>query len=240
MNVLITGSSSDISTSIQSHLESKGDQVYFTTHQINLDPAQLNKQTNKIPFDLSKPSAHESELDNLLSALNPSSLQGLILNAATPTYRLAPLDQINWQELDTFLQANIQGNLWLLRKILPIFVKKKFGRIIFMSSMSNQRPVAGYAGYALAKSALETTMKYIAHEFGHHNITANTLRLGIFKTARTDKFIRRSSLREKMEASVSLKRLGSPADLHPAIDMLLDKNCYAQGSVIDISGGIAF
>lgn len=227
MKVLITGASSDISVSLKSHLETKGHTVSLTSHKA---------QGNQIPFDLANPQAHEKELDNLLA----QGLDALILNAATPTYRLASVTDIDWQEMSQFLNANIQGNIWLLQKVLPVFAKQKFGRIVFVSSMNTQHAITGYSAYAAAKSALETVMKYVAHEYGENNITANSLRLGIIHTQRNDKFVRRSSIREKMESSVTMKRLGKPEDLHLAIESLIDKNCYIQGTSIEVSGGFSF
>jgi 3-oxoacyl-[acyl-carrier protein] reductase len=226
MKVLLTGAKSDISKSLKSYLTSKDHEVITTSH--NLEP-------DSIPFDLMNPENSLAEIESQIKM----GLDVLILNAATPTYRLASFDKIEWNELNLFLNSNIQGNIWLLQKILPHFLKQKFGRIVFISSQTTQTPLRGYSIYSAAKSALETTMKYIATEYGEFNITANTLRLGIIETERNKKFTRRSSIHEKMIQPISLKRLGKPADLHLSIDALIDKNCYIQGATIDISGGIS-
>jgi 3-oxoacyl-[acyl-carrier protein] reductase len=230
MNILITGATSDISQSFKLHLQSQGHQVFLTSHSPKND-------SKIIPFNLENPDQYKTELDRFLDS---QKIDGLVLNAATPTYHLKPLHELSWLELTNFLNANIQGNLWLIQQLLPHFISQEFGRIVFISSMNNLHPINGYSGYAMAKSALETCMKYIAHEYGQYNIVANTLKLGVIRTQRNEKFIRRSSIREKMEASILLKRIGTPQDLNLALDTLLDKNCYIQGSTIEVSGGISY
>ncbi|MBK7963625.1 MAG: SDR family oxidoreductase [Bdellovibrionales bacterium] len=229
MNIIITGSKSDLSLSMGAHLKQRGHQIQYTSHSQTDDPDVL-------PFNLETPQTAELNLDKFLGG---NEVHGLILNAATATYRLSSIETIDWNELDTFIRANIQGNIWLIRKVLPHFAQQKFGRIIFMSSMNVQAPVKGYSGYALSKSAIETLMKYIAHEFGEMNITANSLRLGVFHTSRNDKYVRRSTIRDKMLSAINLKRLGKPEDLNLAIESMLDKNCYMNGATVEISGGIS-
>lgn len=227
MKVLITGASSEISISFKKHLLSRGHEVIFTSHS--------QSGEDVIEFDLANPL---DGLKNLELALE-AGVDAVILNAATPTYRLADLANIEPNELDGFLKSNIQGNIFLLQKVLPVFKKQKFGRVIFISSMTTKKHLSGYSIYAAAKAALENLMQYVAMEYGAYGITANTLRLGVFHTQRTDKFIRRSSIREKMEASISLGRIGKPEDLNLIIDSLLDKNSYLQGTTIEVSGGLS-
>jgi NAD(P)-dependent dehydrogenase (short-subunit alcohol dehydrogenase family) len=224
MKVLITGATSKVTISIKEHLESLGHQVFLTTSQDG---------SKNIKFDLNQPEASESQIDQLLS----QGLDAVILSAATPTYTLTKAEAVPWKDAVNFLNANIMGNYWLLRKILPIFKQQKFGRIIFISSMCSVHPLKGYSVYAMAKSAVETLMKYIAHEYGNHNIVANTIRLGVFHTNRNDKYLSNPTIKGKIESSVSLKRVGSTKDLNPVIDMLIHPDCYVQGTEIDVAGG---
>lgn len=227
MKVLITGASSEISISLKDHLKSKGHEVVCTSRSASGE--------DTIRYDLSNPQESVSSLEIFLE----KGVDALILNAASPTYRLSELTEIDPDEMDVFLKSNIQGNIFLLQKVLPYFVKQKFGRVIFISSMSTKIPLKGYSVYSAAKAAIENLIQYVALEYGASNVTANTLRLGIIHTQRNDKFIRRSSLREKMESSISLGRIGKPEDLHLIVDSLLDKNSYIQGATIEVSGGLS-
>ncbi len=224
MRILITGASSKITTSIKDHLVKAGHSVHLTTSQ--KDPAHLH-------FDLLDPKKSEAELDAFLAG----GLDAIILSAASPTYRLAKVESISGDDASSFLNANVLGNYWLIQKVLPVFKAQNFGRIVFLSSMLTEHPMKGYSVYAMAKSAIESLMRYVAHEYGKHNITANTIRLGVFHTNRNDKYLSSPAIRKKIEEGVSLNRVGSPSDINPAIDMLIAKDCYVQGTEINIAGG---
>ncbi len=233
MKLLITGGQSLIAQAIAEARKKQSDQVTLTSsHSEGLE--KITNDYGKLNFDLQNPEKFEKEIDQYLS----KGIEGLILNATTPSPRLGPLDQNDWQEVQDFLSANINGNMWLLRKVIPIFKEQKFGRIIFISSMTTEYIFPGYAVYASAKAAIESYIKNISVEFGDFNITANTVRLGIFKTNRNKAYWRRDSLREKMEERISLKRLGEPEDVVPTINSLLADQCYIQGATIEISGGL--
>jgi NAD(P)-dependent dehydrogenase (short-subunit alcohol dehydrogenase family) len=233
MRILITGGQSLIGQAIGQHRKALGDQVILTSSRAE-GMQKLGGDFEVFQFDLKNPLACEAALDELLK----KGLDGVILNAASESPRLAQFDKLEWNEIQDFLNANVNGNIWLLQKLLPHFKNQKFGRVVFMSSMLTESPLQGYSVYAAAKSSLETVVKYIAMEYGEFNITANTVRLGIFKTERNKAFWRRDSIREKMESRISLKRLGSPENILPLMDALLDKDSYIQGSAVEVCGGL--
>jgi len=227
VRVLITGAQSDITQALKSHFQYKEHEVFMTTSQATQPPEVFH-------YDLHQPALTPDFESFLLKGVD-----AVVLNAATPTYRLGTLEKIDFSELDQFLKANIQGNLFLLQKILPVMKARNFGRIVFISSQTAVLPVTGYSVYGASKAAMETVMKYVAAECGASNITANSLRLGVIHTKRNDKFIRRSSIKERMLSSIALKRLGKPEDLFHVMDALIDQNTYIQGTVIDVAGGMA-
>jgi NAD(P)-dependent dehydrogenase (short-subunit alcohol dehydrogenase family) len=233
MRILITGGKSQIGQCIASARHGLGDKVILTSsHEEHLK--NFSDDYQKLSFDLFSPQKSTQDLDKILS----EGLDALVLNAATESPRIGPLDQVSWDELTEFLSANINGNMWLLRKVLPTFKEQKFGRIVFVSSLTSDLVFPGYAVYASAKAAMECFVKYVAVEFGAFNINANTIRLGIIKTERNKAFWRRDSLRKKMEDRTSLKRLGEPHEIVSSVNILLETNCYLQGTTIDISGGL--
>lgn len=233
MRILITGGKSEIGMAIAQHRLTMGDEVIVTSSS-DLGGDFLEGRAQVLKFDLGTPSLSESALDSELK----KGLDVVILNAASKTPHLAKAHELDFTETEKFLRANIDGNIWLLNKILPHLVENKFGRIVFMSSMNTQHPIPGYSVYAAAKSALETYVKYISVEYGEFNITANSIRLGVIQTRRNKAFWSRQSIREMLTAKTSLKRLGQPEELLPLLDALLDKNSYIQGTVIEVSGGL--
>jgi 3-oxoacyl-[acyl-carrier protein] reductase len=227
MKILVTGASSKISQEIAAYFETKNHQVICSTSQ------KENLSKNQVFFDLSNPNSPDFE-----TWLSAQKLDVLILNAATPTTAIKTTHKIPFKNASEFLKSNIEGNLYLLQKTLPLFVDNKFGRIIFISSQTVAHPLPGYSIYAAAKAALESIMRSISVEYGKYNITANTLRLGIIKTDRNLRFRERDGAEDSMVSKIALGRLGEPGDINVMIEALLSPTSYVTGTVIDVSGGL--
>ena len=234
MKVLITGGQSQIGRAIADHRQTLGDKVILTS-SVEKNLKTFGASFEKFQFDLSNPEASNTAIDQILKV---GAIEAVILNAATTSPRLAPLDRISFGTAKDFLSANLCGNIWLLQKLLPEFQRQKFGRIVFISSLLTEHPLPGYSVYSAAKAGMESLLEYVALEYGAFNVTANTIRLGIIQTERNKAFWRRDGIRKQMEKRISLGRLGQPKDLFKIIDAILEKDSYLQGSSIDISGGL--
>lgn len=240
MRVLVTGGSSDLARSIVRRRLELGDEVIVTASSA----ASLEKtlaayereelRVRGLVFDLSAPQASEVELD----ALREEGLQALVLNAWTrrpPTHRF---HELSHEAVSADVQANVLGNIWLVQRMLPGMVEARFGRIVFISSVSTVSGAGRYGSYVLCKSALEGLMRNLAVDYGEFNVLANTVRLGIFKTSRTRKYWSRPRYVERMSAIIPQATLGEPEDFGPVLDPLLASRQYINGAVLDVSGGM--
>ncbi len=179
----------------------------------------------------------ETDLPVLIKKVG-DDLKAVILNAATRNKRLMKIHEKPDHHIKGDLQDNIFGNLFLLKNLIPVFQKNSFGRIVFISSISVDQGTSLYATYAMYKSALEQLIKNIAVDYGHENILANTVRLGLFKTSRTKMFWKRPEYIKAMSEIIPMGKLGEIDQVANPIASLLEENQYINGTTIEISGGM--
>lgn len=226
MKLLITGHSSLFSRAMALSRLNLGDEVFMTSRS---DAKAFDERIKILPYDFSSPDV--TPFMNL-------KLDGVILSAMSETPALKKFHKLSLDDQDqlTFIRENIEGNVRLLQAILPGMVERKFGRLVYISSMIAVHPMSGYSTYGMIKSCLESMMKSIAFEYGENNITSNVLRPGILATDRNAKF--RKRFEGKLEERISLKKIATPEQITEAIHPLLSKDCYIQGEAINVSGGL--
>lgn len=240
MRVLVTGGSSDIGRSIVRRRLVLGDEVLVTaSSEASLEETLARYRAEGLEprglvLDLAAPAASEPALARLLA----EGLQGLVLNAWTrrpPLYRFHELPR---EALEADVAANLMGNVWLLRRVLPSMVEARWGRIVFISSVSTVNGTGRYGAYILCKSALEGLVRNLAVDYGEFNVLSNTVRLGIFKTERTKKYWSRQRYVERMSGIIPQAELGPPEHVGEVLDPLLSAHQYINGAVLDVTGGL--
>lgn len=237
MNILITGGSSDIAKAIATHRIAMGDNIIITASSTaSLEKTLAHYHQSNLPvtgfvYNFNAPEQSEADLANL-------QVDALILNAFGRVKRLNKFHELSFQETQDYIATNIQGNLWLTHKLLPIMLKQGFGRLIFVSSVSAIVGTSRYSAYCTAKAALESLFLNIAVDYGADNILANIVRAGLIKTARTRIFWSRPGYEEKVGSIIPQGKMGEPFQLAEAIDPLLSASSYINGSVLTVSGGL--
>jgi 3-oxoacyl-[acyl-carrier protein] reductase len=239
VKLLITGGNSIIAQSMARDRILRGDAVCLTaSSESSLETLRsaCSADTTGIScfiFDLLDPQRHLPALEEHIA-----DLDALILNAATRTHTLDHFHALPEDEVSASIDANIKGNLFLLRRILPIMLKRRFGRIVFISSVSVAMGTSHYGLYCLHKAAMEGLMLNIAVDYAEHNILANIVRLGVFKTPRTESFWAHGHYAKRAAALIPQGTLGEPDSIPEIIHPLLSLNQYINGSVLTISGGL--
>jgi NAD(P)-dependent dehydrogenase (short-subunit alcohol dehydrogenase family) len=239
VKVLITGGNSRVAQAIAEDRIVRGDTVVLTASSaVSLEALRDTCRKRALGascvlFDLRDPDAPSSGLEEALRAAD-----GLVLNAATPVRTRRRFHEVAAEEVSASIDADIKGNLSLLRRALPGMVERRFGRIVFVSSVSVVMGTARYGAYCLTKSALEALMLNLAVEYGAHNVLSNTLRLGLLKTPRTEPFWSRERYARAAAALVPQGRLGEVDAIPEAIHPLLSPQQYVNGSVITVAGGL--
>jgi 3-oxoacyl-[acyl-carrier protein] reductase len=239
MRILITGGNSWIALALAADRIARGDEVSLTaSSEASLDALLAACRDRGLTascfiFDLGRPDRRSAELDEHLAGIG-----GLVLNAATPVSRRDLFHKVPQSEVDASIDADIRGNLFVLRKALPIMLERRFGRIVFVSSVSVVMGTSRYGAYCLTKSALEGLMLNLAVDYGDRNVLSNTVRLGMFRTRRTGEYWSREKYTARAASLIPQGTLGDPGALPEAIHPLLSPTQYMNGCVVTVSGGL--
>ncbi len=141
-------------------------------------------------------------------------------------------------EWDTVLRVNLTAGFKLARGALRGMMKKRWGRIISITSIVGTTGNPGQANYAASKAGITGMTKALAQEVASRGITVNCLAPGFIQTAMTDAL--NEDQQSKLLGAVPLGRLGTPADIAAGVVYLAsDEAAYVTGQTLHINGGMA-
>jgi len=159
----------------------------------------------------------------------------LVNNAGiTADNLLARMSLEDWERV---LRTNLTGSYALTKEVLRGMMKRRWGRIINVSSVVGLMGNAGQANYAAAKAGLIGLTKSLARELGSRSITVNAVAPGYVETAMTANLPEAS--RADLTGSIALKRLWTVDDVAWAVLYLASEEAgYVTGHVLNVSGGL--
>lgn len=141
------------------------------------------------------------------------------------------------EDWNLVLQINLSGAFLAAQQVLPAMVKQRSGRIINIASVVGQAGNAGQANYVSSKAGIIGLTKALAQEVASRSITVNAVAPGFIETDMTA--VLPQDVRDKMLASIPLKRMGRPEDVAAAVRFLAsDDAAYITGHVINVNGGM--
>ena len=135
---------------------------------------------------------------------------------------------------DEVLATNLGGAYHMIRQVAPLMLRRRWGRIINVSSVAGLMGNAGQANYAASKAGLIGLTKSAARELAPRGITCNAVAPGFIQTDMTKDIAEDSGL----AASIPLGHMGRPEDVARAIVFLAESD-YITGEVLRIDGGLA-
>ena len=139
---------------------------------------------------------------------------------------------------DAVIDANLRGAFAAIRAASRGMMKRRWGRIINISSVVGIMGNKGQANYAASKAGLIGLTKSVAQELASRNILANAIAPGFIETDMTAAMT--PEARQGMSAMIPLERLGKPEDIAAAVAFLAsDHAAYITGQVIVVDGGLA-
>ena len=136
------------------------------------------------------------------------------------------------------LAVNLTASFRLSRGVLRGMMKKRWGRIIQITSVVGHTGNPGQANYAAAKAGLVGMTKSLAAEVASRNITCNAVAPGFIQTAMTD--VLNDQQKEFISGRIPAGRMGSPAEIAAAVTYLASEEAaYITGETIHVNGGMA-
>lgn len=139
-------------------------------------------------------------------------------------------------EFDAVLATNLKGAFHTMRAAAKTMLKKRYGRIINIASVSGITGNAGQANYAAAKAGMIGMTKSAARELAGRGITVNAVAPGFIETDMTRKLP--EEIREGACKQIPLGRFGQPEDVAKAVAFLAAEGSYLTGQVLAVDGGM--
>jgi 3-oxoacyl-[acyl-carrier protein] reductase len=234
---LITGASGGIGAAIAKQLHAVGATIAIPgTRQTVLEElkAQIGDNVHVLPCNLSNPEDVEKLIPAAEAAMG--GLDILVNNAGITKDGLAMrMKDEDWQSV---IDVNLTSNFRLCRAAMRGMMKKRWGRIINITSIVGVTGNPGQVNYVASKAGIIGMSKSIAQELAARNVTVNCVAPGFIATPMTD--VLNDKQKEAILGRIPAGRMGGPADIAAAVIYLASEEAgYVTGQTLHVNGGMA-
>ena len=234
---LITGASGGIGMSIVKKMKQCGAKLIISgTRQnvLNDLASELGNDDKTIITDLN----NKDDVLNLAKEAEASfgHIDILINNAGITADNL--FLRMKDDEWDQVINVNLSAPMRLTRQVIKGMLKRRYGRVIFISSVVGYSGNAGQSNYAASKSALVGFTKSIALEVASRGITCNLIAPGFISTPMTDKLS--DDQKKNIVENIPVNRLGKVDDIsNGCVYLASDEAGFITGTTLHINGGMS-
>jgi 3-oxoacyl-[acyl-carrier protein] reductase len=234
---LVTGATGGIGGAIAHTLHANGATVTISGQRIEMLDSlagQLGGRVHVVRCNLTD----REDVENLVPAAEAAMghVDILINNAAITRDNLVV--RLKDEDWDQVLAVDLTAAFRLTRAAVRGMIRRRFGRIIGITSVVGLTGNAGQANYAAAKAGMIGMTKSLAQEVASRGVTVNTIAPGFIETAMTDALTDKQ--KDLILARVPAGRLGSPEDVAAAALYLASlEGAYVTGQTLHVNGGMA-
>jgi len=234
---LVTGATGGIGGAVARALHAQGATVALSgTRREVLDQlaGDLKERAHVLPCNL----ANVEEVEALVPAAEAALGQVDILVCNAGVTRDNLFVQMQDEQWEQVIAINLSATFRLARAAAKLMMRKRFGRLIGITSVVGVTGNPGQANYAASKAGMIGMFKSVAQEYAKRNVTANGIAPGFIATAMTD------ALNEKQRAAilerVPANRLGTSDDIAAAaVYLASNEAAYVTGQTLHVNGGMA-
>ena len=234
---LVTGASGAIGGGIARTLHAQGATVGISgTRRDVLDQlaADLRDRVHVLPCNL----AEAAETDTLVPRAEEvmGQLDVLVANAGVTKDNL--FVQLRDEDWEAVIAINLTATFRLARAAVRGMMRRRFGRIIAVTSVVGTTGNPGQANYVAAKAGIAGMIKSIAQEYAKRGVTANCVAPGFIVTPMTEKL--NDKQREVILAKIPANRAGTVGEVAAAVAFLAAEEAgYVTGQTLHVNGGMA-
>ncbi len=237
-NIILTGATGGIGNAIVDTLVSlKANLIVTGTNEKKLDELK-RKHQSIIPLkqDISDHANLESFIDKCNEKLN-GRIDILINNAGITKDNLTiRMDKEEWSKV---IDLNLTSTFLLSKYAIKKMLKKKYGKIINITSVVGHTGNLGQANYSASKGGVSSMSKSLSLEYAKKNIIINCIAPGFIETAMTEKI--NEDYKNQLKSKIPLDRFGTPQDIANCSAFLCsDLSNYITGQTIHVNGGMYF
>jgi 3-oxoacyl-[acyl-carrier protein] reductase len=235
---LVTGATGGIGGAIARALHAQGASVAISgTRRERLEQMaqELGSRVHVLPCDLADKDAVEALVPAAEEAME-GRLDILVANAGIARDNL--LVQLRDEDWAQVIDVNLTATFRLSRAAVRGMMRRRFGRIVGITSVVGITGNAGQANYTAAKAGMIGMMKSLAQEYAKRGVTANCVAPGFIATPMTEKLNEKQS--GLILGRVPAGRLGSAVEVAAAVVYLAsDEAAYVTGQTLHVNGGMA-
>lgn len=237
---LVTGGSKGIGKSIAIKLAEDGYDIAFTyssDENAANDTLEELKKLGSNSLSIKKDMSIEEDVKEAIKEIEEKlgTVDVLVNNAGITRDGL--LMKMKAEDFDRVIEVNLRSVFLTTREIIRPMIKKKYGKIINISSVVGIMGNAGQANYAASKAGVIGFTKSIAKEFASRGVRANAIAPGFVETDMTK--VLKEDVKEEMLKNIPLGYFAKPEDVANLVSFLAsEKSDYITGQVIQIDGGM--